>query len=212
VPGILLKTALSKSPASAADLGAVTGRTLAAIGELTFDGPGVFADASLRTSDADLPAALPEFVAGCLSSGPAASVLSPAEQAAIVRLAVAAQAYVDAAPSVSQLVHSDFNPKNLLVRQHAGNWTVAAVLDWEFAFSGSPLSDVGNMLRFPADLPPGFAPAFVAGFAAGGGLLPADWREISLALDLFALAELLTRPADHRYFGRAVQAIRRRMT
>jgi len=211
VPGVLLKTVLSDGTEATADLGRSVGHTLAAIGDLTFDGPGMFADASLRTSDAEMPGSLPDFVARCLSSGPAATVLAADERAAIMRLAGAAQAFVDAAPQASQLVHSDFNPKNLLVREHAGSWTVAAVLDWEFAFSGSSLVDVGNMLRFPEDLPAEFATAFVAGFAEGGGLLPDDWREISLALDLFALADLLTRPADHRYFRRALRAIRERM-
>lgn len=211
VPGVLLRTALADSTTSAASLGRCVGQTLAAVGALTFDGPGAFADASLRTSAAELPAVLPEFVARCLSTGPAASVVSPAEQAAIMRLAEAAQTYVDVVPDASQLVHSDFNPKNLLVRDNGGNWTVAAILDWEFAFSGSPLVDIGNMLRFPEDLPSGFGAAFATGFAEAGGLLPADWREISLALDLFALADLLTRPADHRYFGRALQAIRQQL-
>ncbi|MGW2441505.1 hypothetical protein ACWCY1_32940, partial [Streptomyces goshikiensis] len=31
------------------------------------------------------------------------------------------------------------------VGRRAGQWAVAAVLDWELAFSGSPLFDVGNM-------------------------------------------------------------------
>ena len=31
------------------------------------------------------------------------------------------------------------------------------------------------------------------------------------ALDLFALADLLTRPTDHPYFGRAVTAVRARL-
>src|SRR6185437_5269651 len=87
--------------------------------------------------------------------------------------------------------------------------SVAAVLDWEFAFSGSPLNDVGNMLRF--EQPPGFAAGFADGFRDGGGELPPDWREISAALDLAALADLLTRPAGHRYFGKAVSAVRARL-
>jgi aminoglycoside/choline kinase family phosphotransferase len=53
---------------------------------------------------------------------------------------------------VRQLVHADFNPKNILVR----GASVAAVLDWEFAFSGTPLFDVGNMLRFAERYPPGY--------------------------------------------------------
>jgi hypothetical protein len=40
---------------------------------------------------------------------------------------------------------------------------------------------------------------------------PPDWREVSEALDLYALADLLTRPPGHRYFGRAVSALRKRL-
>ena len=59
------------------------------------------------------------------------------------------------------------------------------------------------MLRDPR--PPGFADGFLDGY---GDRLPPDWRELSQALDLFALADFLTRPVDHRYFGRAVDRIR----
>ena len=45
------------------------------------------------------------------------------------------------------LVHGDFGKRNIIVRQTAGTWTVAAVLDWEFAFSGPSLADVGHFLR-----------------------------------------------------------------
>jgi aminoglycoside phosphotransferase (APT) family kinase protein len=109
-------------------------------------------------------------------------------------------------------VHSDFNPKNLLALRGAdGHWRITAVLDWEFAFSGSPLHDVGNMLRFGGEIPAAFADGFADGFRAGGGELPPDWREVSAALDLFALADLLTRPAGHRYFLKAVAALRARL-
>jgi len=96
-------------------------------------------------------------------------------------------------------VHSDFNPKNILVRDSA----VVAVLDWEFAFAGTPLFDVGNMLRFSDGYPSTYVDGFVAGFRAGGGHLPERWREISEALDLFALADFLARP-DSPYHYRAV--------
>ncbi len=67
-------------------------------------------------------------------------------------------------------MHSDFNPKNVLAVRAGGRWSVSAVLDWEFAFSGSPLHDIGNMLRF--EQPPGFAAGFADGFRDGGGDLP----------------------------------------
>jgi hypothetical protein len=107
-----------------------------------------------------------------------------------------------------QLVHSDFNPKNILV----ADGTVTAVLDWEFAFSGSPLFDVGNMLRFVGDYPPAFENGFVNGFAGNGGHLPPGWRRISAALDLFALADLLTRPPDRPIPAQVARLIRKRLT
>jgi aminoglycoside phosphotransferase (APT) family kinase protein len=53
------------------------------------------------------------------------------------------------------LVHSDMNPKNLLVDPRTGQ--VTGLLDWEFAHAGSPFSDLGNLLRF--DRRPAFADA-----------------------------------------------------
>jgi len=205
VPGQPLAAALAE-PGDHAGLGRAAGRALAAIGTVTFARPGFFGDGSLEPSAADLPGGLPGFVDQCLAAGPAPGVLSAAELAGLRALAQAGQPFAAEAAGARQLVHSDFNPKNLLV---APDGSVAAVLDWEFAFSGSPLHDVGNMLRF--EQPPGFADGFAEGFAAGGGDLPPDWREISAALDLFALADLLTRPASHRYFGKAVSAVRARL-
>jgi aminoglycoside phosphotransferase (APT) family kinase protein len=49
-------------------------------------------------------------------------------------------------------------------------WSISAVLDWEFAFSGSPPVDVGNMLRFREEQPDGFAAGFIAGYREAGGL------------------------------------------
>ena len=43
-------------------------------------------------------------------------------------------------------MHSDFNPKNILVDPASG--AVTAVLDWEYAHAGSPYADLGNLLRF----------------------------------------------------------------
>jgi hypothetical protein len=37
------------------------------------------------------------------------------------------------------------------------------------------------------------------------------WREISEALDLYALAGFLARPPGHRYFGKAVAALKDRL-
>jgi aminoglycoside phosphotransferase (APT) family kinase protein len=143
--------------------------------------------------------------------GGAAGALSPAEIGRLRALAAAADPLARSVGRARQLVHSDYNGKNLLAVGGDGRWSISAVLDWEFAFSGSPLTDVGNMLRFRACRPPGFAGGFVAGYRDAGGQLPERWREISEALDLYALADFLTRPPGHRYIGKAVAALKDRL-
>ena len=74
--------------------------------------------------------------------------------------------------------------------------------DWEFAYSGSPLADLGNVLRFGET-------AFTNGVLAGFGPLPACWRETARALDLFSVAEFLTRAPREPIAGDIRAAIRR---
>jgi hypothetical protein len=58
---------------------------------------------------------------------------------------------------------------------------IAAVVDWEFAFSsGSPFIDLGNLLRPPLGDLPGFEEAVADGYRAAGRVLPDDWRRRSL--------------------------------
>src|SRR5829696_1547251 len=90
------------------------------------------------------------------------------------------------------LVHNDFGNRNILVRQENGKWVVAAVLDWEFAFSGSSLLDVGHFLRYERRSAPLREPHFSQGFVEHGGQLPDNWREIARVIDLSGLVECLT--------------------
>ena len=90
------------------------------------------------------------------------------------------------------LVHSDFGNRNILVDCVNGRWQVVAVLDWEFAFSGSPLLDVGHFLRHERRDAPLREPFFSRAFVESGGTLPDDWRRISQVLDLTGLVECLT--------------------
>jgi aminoglycoside phosphotransferase (APT) family kinase protein len=211
MPGVMVSEAVARDPAAAAGLGAAAGRALAAIGAVTFPGGGAFTGPDLVPSPEALPASLPEFLESCLRAGNAAGALSPAEIGRLRTLAAAADPLARSVGGARQLVHSDYNGKNLLAVGGDGRWSISAVLDWEFAFSGSPLTDVGNMLRFRAGGPPGFAGGFVAGYRDAGGQLPERWREISEALDLYALVDFLTRPPGHRYFGKAVAALKDRL-
>lgn len=92
----------------------------------------------------------------------------------------------------AHLLHSDYKPWNLLV---AGP-EVAAVLDWEFAFSGWPLNDVGIYLRHSASLPPAYLDGFIGGYVDAGGELPADWRRLARLIDLISLCYFLERPEE----------------
>ena len=208
VPGTPLSEVLpSADRDQVRELGYGVGRTLAAIGTVTFDRPGSFTGGDLVPDGVEPTEGLAAFVERCLRDGNAREVFTAEEIRCLLQHAANSESHLSGLRGSRRLVHSDFNPKNLLVADGA----VVAVLDWEFALASSPLIDVGNLLRFEEDLPPGFADAFVAGFAESGGHLPTDWRAASLALDLFALADFLTRPPDHPFFARAVTLIRRRL-
>jgi aminoglycoside phosphotransferase (APT) family kinase protein len=211
VAGVMISEAMARDPGSARELGAAAGRALAAIGAVTFPSGGAFTGPDLVPSPERMPASLPEFVEACLRAGHAASALSPAELGRLRALAAAADPLARSVGTARRLVHADYNGKNLLAVGSDGRWSISAVLDWEFAFSGSPLTDIGNMLRFRDEHPRGFADGFIAGYRDAGGKLPERWREISEALDLYALADFLTRPPGHRYFGKAVAALKDRL-
>jgi hypothetical protein len=70
---------------------------------------------------------------------------------------------------------------------------VAAVIDWEFAFSGTPFFDLGNLLRPPLGEIPGMQAAVERGYRNAGGDLPIEWRKMSKLTDLTAWLEFLTR-------------------
>jgi len=84
-------------------------------------------------------------------------------------------------------VHSDFNPKNLLV--DPDSLEVTAVLDWEFAHSGHPATDTGNLLRFER------RPAFMEAVLESSGTDLSAAR----AADLWALVDLAARDHDDQH-------------
>ncbi|MDE2291301.1 MAG: phosphotransferase, partial [Elusimicrobia bacterium] len=89
------------------------------------------------------------------------------------------------------LLHGDFKPSNL---HRSGEDLV--VLDWEFAWAGPALMDVGQLLRWSP--PAAFVAGFAAAYLAGGGVLPAGWRRLAELFDLFNLVGLLEAPGKRR--------------
>ena len=132
--------------------------------------------------------------------------LEDRQAARLLSLARAAQDRLDEVGRTS-LVHSDLNPKNLLV--DAGSLRVTAVLDWEFAHAGSPLTDVGNLLRFEQQ--PAYRRGVLAGWRARVPDAPADLEEAAAAADLWALLELAGRRPQNAVTRAAHDLVRTRL-
>lgn len=90
------------------------------------------------------------------------------------------------------LVHSDFKPSNLLVK----DGRLAAVLDWEFTHAGAALLDFSILLRDSRLRTEAFASALERGYRSAGGFLPGRWQEAARLLDLINLLDFLNRPAE----------------
>jgi aminoglycoside phosphotransferase (APT) family kinase protein len=169
------------------------GESLAAIGRATFDRPGWLGLGPAVTEPLlDGKDPTPRFVDLCLASidlGRRMPADLRSRTSGLVWRWAPQLARLD---EEARLVHGDFNGRNLLVRCLAGRWRVVAVLDWEFAVSGSPLGDLGNFLRYERALRPIAEPHFSVGYSHAGGALPRDWRRLARVLDVAAICESLT--------------------
>ncbi len=169
------------------------GRTLAAIGQHTFPRPGRL-EAGPRVGE-QLAAGrdpIPAFVEASIGRPAFISRFDDAFRERLRRLFWSVADRLREVTDDHRLVHCDFGSRNLILRETAGRWEVAGVLDWEFAASGSPLWDVGHFLRYERDGRPRSEPYFSAGFRSAGGLLPGDWRRFARLLDVAALCDALS--------------------
>lgn len=90
-------------------------------------------------------------------------------------LADALRELVPPAPPASCIVHGDLSGRNILVHAAGQRWRVAAVIDWERACAGSPLDDIGHLVRFAKRFDAAFRTAFARGYRAGRGTLAETW-------------------------------------
>jgi Ser/Thr protein kinase RdoA (MazF antagonist) len=184
------------SDTEAARLGRHLGLLAADLSGMPTPRAGPFVDADLTIGDFGLDG-LPDFV------GVLAPTWEPDLLARLGEVAERAQALLDGLGRTC-LVHSDLNPKNLLV--DPDTLDVAAVLDWEFAHSGHPHTDLGNLLRF--DRHPAYADAVLAAWCERRGTEPADTLELARAADLWALVDLASRAGDNPVADRAATLLR----
>jgi len=182
--------------AAIAQAAADVGKTLAAIGRFQFSAPGeltsyegelVAGDKFIDGSD-PIPRLVDRFLGSpVLQQRASTELIDHLHNFVWSHAAVLPQLEND-----RSLVHNDYGNRNILVREENGNWRVAAVLDWELAFSGSPLLDVGHFLRYELRSQSLREPYFSRAFVAHGGYLPDNWQSIVKLIDLTALVECLT--------------------
>jgi aminoglycoside phosphotransferase (APT) family kinase protein len=195
VDGILFRTLKAgRDPVAVGQASHAVGRCLARIGRHRFPRPGTIGP-GLEVGPwlLDGPDVIPRLVDLCLASAHLQRHVGPELAGLIHAFAWGWAARLSALDAESSLVHADFNSPNILVKPMNGRWEVAAILDWEFAFSGSPLWDAGNFLRYERRERPLREPWFSRGCEEGGMALPEDWRRLARAVDLTSLCEILTR-------------------
>jgi aminoglycoside phosphotransferase (APT) family kinase protein len=180
-----------------ARLGHHVGELAGVLGGMPMLRPGRFADPSLRIGDFGVPDGLAGFVVA------AGLRWEPDLLARLVEVATDAEALLDTTGRTC-VVHSDLNPKNLLVDPQS--LEVTAVLDWEFAHSGHPFTDLGNALRF--DRAPAYVEAVLAGYRERHAVPAQEALALARAADLWALVDLASRAGQNPVADRADALLR----
>lgn len=128
---------------------------------------------------------------------------SARERSGLGDVAGRAQALLDTVGRAC-LVHSDLNPKNVLV--DPGSLEVTGLVDWEYAHAGHPFTDLGNLVRL--DRSPEYVDAAVAAYSSLRGGEPAHLLDLARAADLWALVDLASRARDNPVAARAEELLR----
>ena len=179
-----------------ARLGREMGRVAAALAGMPMLRPGPFTDAELT---------LGRFPGGGLAEWIELRLdaWTEADRERLVRVAEPAQDLLDSVGRAS-LVHSDLNPKNLLVDPRT--CAITGIVDWEFAHAGHPWTDLGNVLRF--DREKAYVRAALEAWSDLRGGTPADLLEGARAADLWALVDLAARAGQNPVASRADRLLR----
>ncbi len=163
--------------------GALVGTALAEVHEQAFAMHGDF------DSEGTVIAPMPDFPEALGAHTRSEVLKGPAKFRDLAELAFA---HLDARyERLTQLcadprrLHGDFKASNL----HLAADGRLLVLDWEFAYAGPTLMDVGQLLRWTPGAP--FLHGFARAYHGAGGDLPEDWQRVCADFDLANLAGLL---------------------
>lgn len=167
------------------------GQVLARIHDFAFPHGGFFGP-DLQVQGGSLGPGLVPMLEEWLLRGRAGQRLGPDLTSRLVTLLRTEGSRLAPELKEARLQHADYKSWNLLVR----DGRIVAVLDWEFAFAGPRLNDIGIFLRYSERQPPAFEDGFVRGYLAAGGQLPPDWRRLARLQDLISLCWFLEQPVE----------------
>ncbi len=189
----VLRTELNESELR--DAGQSIGTALAAVHAYKFSASGFFdGELNIQTKLNTGSAGLIEYVSGCIAHPLLSQRMDPSLKTRLLQFLRQESHILDEWQQPPCLTHADFGGSNILLDDSSGEWQVSAILDWEFAFSGTPFADFGNLLRNPLGASLSFVNGLTRGYKEAGGTLPDNWRKMSLLCDLTAWVEFLTRP------------------
>ena len=162
-------------PSELVNIAGECGRVLASIASHRFESCGEFGQGLAIVRQYGQPSQfVPSMVQRALFEGRAGQRLGMGLRDELWRVVERASPQLRALDDRYCLVHADYKRSNLLLQPSGSGWKVGAVLDWEFAFAGPSLIDVGLFLRAGRALPEGFREAFASCYQDAGGELPAD--------------------------------------
>ncbi len=176
-------------------LGSAVGELVATLGGMPALRSGPFLDGDLTVGSFGELDGLPSFVEHHADRLPG---FGTCDLDGLRAVAVEAQELLDTTDRIC-LVHSDLNPKNLLVDPET--LEVRALVDWEYAHAGHPFTDLGNVLRFERQ--PAYVEAVLAAYASRHGTPPAVALALARAADLWALVDLAARGGSSPVADRA---------
>ncbi len=179
-----------------ARIGQAMGHAAATLAGMPMLRPGPFVDADLRIGGFP-DGGLTEWIEARLGSW------SDADRARLIKMAEPAQDLLDTVGRTC-LVHSDLNPKNVLI--DADSCEITGVVDWEYAHAGHPWTDVGNLLRFDRHEP--YVQGVLHAWSDVRGETPSDLLEGARAADLWALVDLAARANENPVSTRAEGLLR----
>lgn len=188
-------------PEGRARLGASLGRLAGQLAGMPMPRAGAFVNAEL--SIAAWPGAADGLEAWVEDHRSAFAHWTDLERAGLRDVAGRAQALLDTVDRAC-LVHSDLNPKNVLV--DPDSLEVTGLVDWEYAHAGHPFTDLGNVVRL--DRSPEYVEAAVSAYSHLRGGEPAHNLDLARAADLWALVDLSARALENPVAARAEALLR----